>query len=57
MALHLKGKIDTGQIKNWELQFESFQEVVDLINQLQEIRPFASQVNDEARSLNKHFSS
>lgn len=29
MSLHIKGKIDTGQIKNWELQFKSFQEVID----------------------------
>lgn len=51
LCLHLKGKIETGQIKNWELQFDSFSEVEELIEQLQQIRPFASQHNATCRIL------
>lgn len=53
LALLLKGKIDSGQIKNWELVFESFSEVDDLIEQLKELRQFASQNNDLYRDLKK----
>lgn len=53
LALLLKGKIHTGQIKNWELQFESFYEVDELIEQLQGLRRFASEHNELCRTLKK----
>ncbi|HDM8060887.1 TPA: hypothetical protein P0E16_003764 [Vibrio harveyi] len=53
LALLLKGKIHTGQIKSWELQFDSFYEVDELIEQLQGLRRFASEHNDLCRTLKK----
>jgi hypothetical protein len=53
LALLLKGKIHTGQIKNWELQFESFNEVEELIEQLHDLRRFASENNDLCKTLKK----
>lgn len=53
LALLIKGRIDTGQIKNWELQFESFDEVDRLIDKLRELRNFASEHNELCRFLKK----
>lgn len=55
LSLLLKGSISTGQIKNWELQFDSFAEVDNLIEQLQQIRQFASEHNDNCRTLKSVF--
>lgn len=53
LALLLKGKTHTGQIKNWELSFESFAEIDELMEQLKDIRQFASKNNDLNRDLKK----
>lgn len=55
LALLMSGKIHTGQIKNWEMQFESFDEVDELIARLQGLRQFASEHNDACRALKKEM--
>lgn len=50
MKLLLKGKNADGQIKRFEIELASFDEVIQLQAKLAQIQPFASQVNDLARA-------
>ena len=50
LRLLLKGKNEVGQIKRFEIELASFEEVVALQEKLAQVQPFASKVNDLARA-------
>ena len=50
LRLLLKGKNEVGQIKRFEIELVSFEEVVALQEKLAQVQPFASKVNDLARA-------
>jgi hypothetical protein len=50
LRLLLKGKNEAGQIKRFEVELASFDEVVALREKLAKVQPFSSQVNDLARA-------
>jgi len=50
LRLLLKGKNEVGQIKRFEIELASFEEVIALQEKLAQVQPFASQVNDLARA-------